>query len=234
MSGKTITIPTPGGGSFSGYLARPGLTGTGPGVIVIQEIFGVNTFMREICDGLAREGFVALCPDLFWRIEPKIVLTDHTEEEWGRAFELFKAFDVDKGVDDIAAAVKALRGREETTGKVGAVGYCLGGLLAFLTAARTDADAVVGYYGVGVQDRLEEADQIKAPLMLHIAGKDQFTPPPAQEAIATRLKEHPKVTLHSYPDCDHAFARTGGDHFDQAAAVTANERTQAFFEKHLR
>ncbi|MGD2134478.1 MAG: dienelactone hydrolase family protein [Maricaulaceae bacterium] len=232
MSGRTITIPTPDG-EFTGYLARPGLSGSGPGVIVIQEIFGVNTEMRRICDMLAKEGFSALCPDLFWRIEHNIILTDHTEEEWGRAFELFQTVDVDKAVADIGSAITTMRSRPECRGEVGAMGFCLGGLLAYLTAARTDVDAAVGYYGVGIQDRLAEADRIEAPLMLHIAGKDQFVPPEAQEAMKEGLKNRPNITLHSYPDQDHAFAREGGAHYDAAAAGEANARTIAFLREHL-
>lgn len=232
MSGQTISISTPDG-DFTGYLARPGILGTGPGVIVIQEIFGVNTEMRRVCDQLAKNGFVALCPDLFWRIQPDVCLTDHTEEEWGRAVELMQAVDVDQAVADIGAAITTLRARAECRGEVGAIGFCLGGLLAFLTAARTDVDASVGFYGVGIQDRLAEAERIEAPLMLHIAGKDQFVPPEAQAAISDGLKNHPQVTLHAYPDQDHAFAREGGAHYDAAAAATANQRTLDFLHEHL-
>lgn len=232
MSGSTLTITGPAG-AFTGYLARPGVTGTGPGVIVIQEIFGVNTNMRQLCDDLAKAGYVALCPDLFHRIEPGVMLTDQSDEEWQRAFALFQAFDIDGGVEDIDAAISALRDHEACTGKIGAVGYCLGGLLAYLTAARTDADACVGYYGVSIPDRLAEADKIAAPLMLHIAGQDQFVPADAQAAIHDKLDNHPQVTLHDYPERDHAFSRVGGAHYHAADAGLANERTRAFFNRHL-
>ncbi len=232
MSGQTISISTRGG-DFTGYLARPGLTGAGAGVIVIQEIFGVNTEMRRICDWLAKEGLVALCPDLFWRIEPGVCLTDDTEEEWGRAVELMQAVDVDLAVEDIRAAIAALRARAECRGSVGAIGFCLGGLLAYLTAARTDVDAAVGYYGVGIQDRLGEADRISAPVMLHIAGQDRFVPAEAQQAIAAGLGNRNEITLHSYPGMDHAFAREGGAHYDAEQAAVANARTIAFLREHL-
>jgi carboxymethylenebutenolidase len=202
-------------------------------VIVIQEIFGVNTEMRRVCDQLAKEGFVALCPDLFWRIEPNIVLTDNTEEEWGRAIELMQAVDIDAAVEDIRAAVAHLRTRPECRGDVGAIGFCLGGLLAYLTAARTDVDAAVGYYGVGIQDRLAEADRIAAPLMLHIAGQDRFVPPDAQATIAAGLKNRRQIALHTYADMDHAFAREGGAHYDAEQAGIADGRTIAFLREHL-
>ena len=233
MSGSTFTIQT-ADGSFDGYLARPGVDGNGPGVIVIQEIFGVNTGMRELCDALAREGFVALCPDLFWRIEPGICLTDHSEAEMARAFELYGAVDVDQAVDDIATSIGALRGHEAcANGKVGAVGYCLGGLLAYLIAARTDVDAAVGYYGVSIQERLREADRMEAPLMLHIAEEDQFVPKEAQGQIIEALGHRAQVALHQYPGQEHAFARPGGQHYDAASADLANERTRTFLREHL-
>jgi carboxymethylenebutenolidase len=232
MSGQTISISTKDG-DFTGYLARPGLSGTGPGVIVIQEIFGVNTEMRRVCDRLAKEGFVAFCPDLFWRLEPNVCLTDNTEEEWGRAFALMQQLDIDRAIEDIGTSIATLRTRPECRGDVGAIGFCLGGLLAFLTAARTDVDASVGYYGVNIQTRLAEADRISAPLMLHIAGEDRFVPKEAQEAILSGLRNRRQVTLHVYDKVDHAFAREGGAHYDAAAATLANQRTFAFLHEHL-
>lgn len=218
-------------GEFMAYVASPAGNASAA-IVVIQEIFGVNAVMRGVCDRLAAQGYLALCPDLFWRIEPGVQLTDKTEAEWAKAFELYKAFDVDAGVKDIEAAIQHARSQLGAA-KVGAVGYCLGGLLAYLTACRTDADASVGYYGVGLEQRLEEADKLTRPLLLHIAGKDKFVPPAAQAAIQAGLKNHPMVSLHLYAEQDHAFARQGGEHYDAAAAKLANDRTAAFFGEHL-
>lgn len=231
MAGQEITIKAKDG-SFMGYLAKPP-QGRGPGIVVIQEIFGVNGFVRAVADGLAAQGYFALAPDLFWRIEPGVMLTDKSEAEWKKAFELFGKFKVDTGVEDIEATIAALRATPGCTGKVGAVGYCLGGLLAYLTAARTSADAAVGYYGVSIEQRLDEARSIRKPLMLHIAQKDQFVPPEAQQKIQAGLGSHPQVTLHLYAEQDHAFARIGGEHYDEAAATLANRRTADFFTRHL-
>jgi carboxymethylenebutenolidase len=225
--GETITIPTDGGG-FSAYVARP-KAAKAPAVVVIQEIFGVNQVMRDITDGLAAQGYLAVCPDLFWRIEPGIDITDRSEAEWKRAFELFNAFNVDKGMVDIQAAVSAIRKDAGCSGKVGAVGFCLGGLLAYLTAARTDADAAVSYYGVGIEGRLAEPP--RAPLLMHIAEEDQFVPKPAQAAILAGLKDKASVEIHTYPGRDHAFARQGGDHYHAADAMTAGQRSLAFFKR---
>jgi carboxymethylenebutenolidase len=227
----TITIDT-GDGMMKAYVATP-KSGAGPALIVIQEIFGVNQVMRDLADGFAAEGFVAICPDLFWRIEPGIDITDRTEAEWQQAFKLFQTFDVDKGVGDIAKTIAAARNLPGVTGKVGSVGYCLGGKLAYLTATRTDIDAAVGYYGVGLDGLIGEAAKIRKPLMLHIAGKDEYAPPPVQKAVHAALDGNSLVTLHDYPTDDHAFARVGGQHFVKASADLANRRTAQFFKQHL-
>jgi carboxymethylenebutenolidase len=229
--GETTTITTPDG-SFSAYVARPSAA-KAPAVVVIQEIFGVNAVMRGVADELAAAGFLAICPDLFWRIEPGIDITDQSEAEWKLAFSYFNAFDVEKGVSDIAATIDHIRADAGSTGKVGAVGFCLGGLLAFLTATRTSADASVGYYGVNLQQYLGETEKLAHPLMLHIAEQDGFTPPEARDMIIAALKNHPQVTLHTYPGRDHAFARRGGEHYDAKDANLAEARTVAFFKANL-
>ena len=229
MPDITITGPD---GDFGAYLALPAST-PAPGLLVIQEIFGVNKVMRDICDGLAAQGYTACCPDLFWRIEPGIQITDQSEAEWQQAFGLFQAFDVDKGVEDLITTLARLRGHEACSGKVGSVGYCLGGKLAYLLGARSDADCNVSYYGVGLDELLDEAPRISRPILLHVAAKDQFVPPEAQQKIQSGLAGPSQVTLHVYEEQDHAFAREGGAHYDAAAAQLANARTSDFFKEHL-
>jgi carboxymethylenebutenolidase len=228
--GERVEITTPDG-AFAAYVARPAGGGKAPAIVVIQEIFGVNQVMRDLADGYAEEGYLAICPDLFWRIEPGIDITDQSEAEWKRAFELFNAFDVDHGVKDIAATIAYIRADAGCAGKVGAVGFCLGGLLAFLTATRTDIDAAVGYYGVGIERHLAEADKLADPLVLHVAEEDQFVPKEARALILAALKNHPQVDVYTYPGRDHAFARKGGEHYDASDAATANARTLALFKK---
>ena len=229
--GERVEIRTPDG-AFGAYLARPAAD-KAAAVVAIQEIFGVNVVMRGVCDELARQGFLAICPDLFWRIEPGVDITDQSQAEWDKAFKLYNAFDVDLGVQDVAATIALARTLPASTGKVGAVGYCLGGLLAFLTATRTDVDAAVGYYGVGIESRLEEAEKLAEPLMLHIAEEDQFVPKAAQAMIIGSLKNHPHVQIFTYPGRNHAFARRGGEHYDSADAAKANERTLGFLQRAL-
>ena len=228
MTGNRVQIA----GDFGGYLASPA-SGRGPGIVVIQEIFGVNPVMRDIADGLCSRGFFALVPDLFWRIKPGVELTDKSEADWKQAFGLLQKFDIAKGVEDIQASINFLRGVNGATGKVGALGYCLGGQLAYLAATRTDCDASVGYYGISIQDRLDEAANIKNPLVLHIAEGDEYVPPPAQKKITDALKGNAKVTIYSYPLMNHAFARVGGKHYDKANADLANVRSQTFFRQNL-
>jgi carboxymethylenebutenolidase len=231
MAGQDISIATPDG-KFGAYLASP-TAGRGPGIVVIQEIFGVNAFVRAVADGFAARGFFALAPDLFWRIEPNVQLTDKTDAEWKRAFDLMGKFNVDSGVTDIQAAITRLREEPGCTGKVGTVGYCLGGLLAYLSATRTDSDASVGYYGVKIHQMIGEAKNIRHALLLHIAAADEYVPADAQKQIVEGLSGNPHATTHVYPNMNHAFARMGGAHYDQAHAELANGRTITFFRQHL-
>jgi carboxymethylenebutenolidase len=220
-----ITIDAADGGSFMAYVARPA-AGSGAGILAIQEIFGVNQVMRGICDELADQGYVAVCPDLFWRQQPGVQITDQTDEEWQQAFKLFQGFDEAKGVADLQATLAAMR-------QVGTVGYCLGGKLAYLMATRSDADCNVSYYGVGIDAALDEAANIGKPLLMHIAEEDGFVDKPAQAKIKQALSGNALITIHSYPGVDHAFARTDGVNWNQDAADLANRRTAEFLARHL-
>ncbi len=229
-----ITIKAQNGGSFGAYLALPKPSDKPvPGILLIQEIFGVNANMRGLTDMIAANGYIGLCPDLFWRQEPGIQLTDKTEAHWARAFELYKGFNEASGVADLISAGEHLRGLPQCNGKIGSVGYCLGGKLAFLMATRGDTDCNVGYYGVGIESVVNEASAITKPLMLHVASDDKFVPPAAQTIITDGLTKVPLATVHKYEGCDHAFARIGGEHYNEAAAKLANGRTATFFKQHL-
>jgi len=228
---ETLTITTPDG-DFSAYVARPKAAST-PAIVVIQEIFGVNKVMRDICDGLAAQGYVAICPDLFWRIEPGIDITDQSDAEWKRAFELFNAFDVDTGVNDIAATITAARKLDGVNGKVGAVRLLPGRPAGLPDRHPHRCHASVSYYGVGLEKHVGEAEKLNHPLLMHIAEKDQFVPPEAQQVILQALKDHPQIELHTYAGRDHAFAREGGAHYDAADAAKANGRSLTFFKKAL-
>ncbi len=228
----TVDISTlDGEGTFSAFCARP-TSEPRASIVVIQEIFGVNPGIRRKCQRLAADGYLALAPDLFWRLEPGIQLDPDVPEEFERALALMGRFDQDQGVRDIEATIRHARNALGVP-KVGVVGYCLGGRLAYMVAARTDADASVGYYAVGIPDLLREKHAIARPLMLHIAGADHFVPPEQQKAIHEGLDDHPRVTLHDYLGLDHGFATELGERRDEEGARLADERTAAFFAEHL-
>ena len=221
-------------GNFSAYMAKPE-SGSGPGIVVIQEIFGVNHVRRDLCDGYAATGYIAICPDLFWRIEPNVQLTDKSEDDWNKAFGLMNKFlpEFEKGQADLVAAMEHIRGLPECTGKVGCVGYCLGGSLAYSMACSSDCDASVGFYPVQIDDYFSWAANIKQPAMLHIAEKDGFCPPESQTKIAEAFSKNSNISLHLYSGVDHAFARLGGGNYDQAAADLANGQTAELFKSAL-
>jgi len=223
--------------SFAAYCAEPQGAPRGA-IVVIQEIFGLNPGIRVKCDHWASLGYLALAPDLFWRLEPGVVLDPDIPSEFQEALGLMQRFDQDQGVADIEATIREAQRRlppndDGSAGKVGAVGYCLGGRLAFMTAARTDVNAAVGYYGVGLEGLMGEKHAIAHPLMLHIAGADHFVTPDKQALIHAGLDEHPKATLHDYPGEDHGFAAAMGKRRSANAAMLADARTEAFFAEYV-
>ena len=230
---RTITIDTlDGKGRFDTYVAEPASTPRAA-IVVIQEIFGVNTGIRSKCDRLAADGYLALAPDLFWQIAPGVELDPDVPDQMQRALDLMGQFDQDAGIRDIEATIRTARGMLAEGGKVGVVGYCLGGRLAFMTAARTDVDASVGYYGVGIDGLLGEAHAIAHPVLLHIPQEDHFVDKDAQARMHAGLDDHPKVTLFDYPGEDHGFATEFGQRRSEESAALADQRTASFFAAHL-
>jgi carboxymethylenebutenolidase len=221
-----------GEGSFSAWLAEPEGKPKGA-IVVIQEIFGVNEGIRRKADHWASLGYVGIAPDLFWRIEPGVELDPDIPEQFQQALGLMQRFDQDKGIADIEATIRNVRARLPERGRVGAVGYCLGGRLAFMTSTRTDIYATVAYYGVGLEGLIGEKHAIARPLMLHVAGADHFVTPDKQALIHQGLDDHPKVTIHDYPGEDHGFAAEMGKRRSEAGADLADGRTEAFFAEHI-
>ena len=226
-----VTITTLDGHQIPAYQATPDGSPRAA-IVVIQEIFGVNAGIRSKCDALAKDGYLAVAPDLFWRTEPGIELDPDVPEQMQRALSIMGDFDQDAGIRDIEASIRHARDAIGG-GKVGAVGYCLGGRLAYMTAARTDVDATVGYYAVGVDGLLGEKHAIAHPLLLHIAGDDGFVDKETQARMHAGLDDHPKVTLVDYPGEDHGFATEFGARRSDAAARKADAQTAAFFAEHL-
>ncbi len=230
---NTTTISTlDGDADFHAYRAVPAGTPKAA-IIVIQEIFGVNAGIRRKCDTLAEAGYLAIAPDLFWRLERGIELDPDIKPEFNRALELMGQFDQDKGIADIEATIRAVRAELGEGAKVGVVGYCLGGRLAFMTAERTDVDASVGYYGVGIDGLLGEKHAIAHPVLLHVPEEDHFVDKAAQAAMHAGLDDHPKVTIYDYAGEDHGFATEFGERRSDASAKLADERTAKFFAENL-
>ncbi len=228
---ETVQIPSlKEDGTIPAYVARPAGTPKAA-IIVIPEIFGVNPGIRQKADKWAQQGYLAVAPDIFWRFAPGVELNPDVEAELQEAFGYFQQYDANDGVYDIESTIKWIHA--QGVAKVGCAGYCLGGRLAYMAAARTDINASVGYYGVMIDQMLDEAHHIANPLMLHIAGADHFVLPEAQAAIHAGLDDHPKVTLHDYPGLDHGFAAEMGDRRHEEGAQLADSRTAAFLAEHL-
>ena len=227
--GETVQIKQ-GQDYFDAYLARPNGAAKA-GIVVIQEIFGVNDDIRATADWLAEQGYMALAPDLFWAQERNLALNADDEADLQKAFGLMTNYDADAGVADLQSAIDYLR--DAGCARVGTIGFCLGGRMVYMAACRTNGDAHSSYYGVGIQDMLGEADAITAPTLIHIAGADDFVPPEAQAAIADGLAAHALVDVHIYDGQEHAFARHSGMHYDAASTELAHQRTLALFEKAL-
>jgi len=231
MASHWIDIPTSDGGKFKGYLAIPA-AGTGPGILILQEIFGVNRSIQAVADYYAEEGYVTLAPDLFWRLEPGLEL-GYSETEIQKATNYLQRFDVDQSIGDCGDAVKTLRALEECTGKIGALGFCLGGLLAYLVAARTGIDCVVSYYGVGIERQLGEAAHIQCPMVFQFGELDRHVPAKSREEIKAAFAGHSDVEFYLYPGAGHGFAAPERPSFDKPAALMAHTRSIALFRKVL-
>ncbi len=219
-----ITIQaTDGSGSFAAYLLEPASKPAGT-VVLIQEVFGVNQAMRDIAAWVADLGFLVICPDLFWRIEPGVDITDKSEAEWKKAFELFGKFDQQKGIEDLKATLAIARKLPGANGKAATMGYCLGGRLAFMMAEQSDADVNISYYGVGLDGLLDDVGKITRPLLVHIADKDEFFPAEGRAKTVAGTKGNPNIACYNY-NADHAFARVGGTHWHGLSAAIANGRS---------
>ena len=220
-------------GSFGAYIACPE-TPPAPAVIVLHEVFGVNADIREKCDELAEQGFIGVAPELFWRQEKGVDLGVRSESDWQHGLRLNQAYDRDGGAQDIKDTADTVAKLPECTGKVAVLGYCIGGLMTFLTAVRYGVDAAVAYHGGETEKYLGEAIDLHAPLLMHLGEEDEFISKAAQAKIKAALAEKPNVTIYSYPGQWHAFTRVNGAHYNAEAAALATGRTSEFLNQQLR
>jgi len=221
-----------GGGRFGAFVALPRKL-PAPALVLLQEVYGVNRFMRRITESWAAQGFFAVCPDVYWRLKPGIVLDPETPGHREQALETGKRLDVDSAVRDLCGLVEQLRTAKECSDRVATAGYCLGGKLAYLIGTRGAADCNVSYYGVGIESHLDEAARLTKPLLMHIGESDPWTPEPVREQLRGALGANPLVSMHLYPDTGHAFAREGAATDVPAMRELANDRTRAFLEANL-
>jgi carboxymethylenebutenolidase len=219
-------------GSFDGYISRP-KTLPAPAVVVLHEVFGVNADIRKTCDELVEQGFIGVAPDLFWRQEPGVDLSVTSEPDWQHGLRLYQAYDRDAGAKDVKDTANAVAKLPGCTGRVAVLGYCLGGLMTFLTTVRYGADAAVVYHGGDTEKYLGEVDGLNAPLLMHLAEEDEFISKAAQAEIKAALAKKPNATVYSYPGQNHAFSRHGGAHYNAEAAALAHKRTYEFLRQQL-
>ncbi len=217
-------------GEFEATIVAPASGARGV-VVMIQEIFGVNDALLDQARWVADLGFTAICPDLFWRQQPGVNITDKSEAEWKQAFALMTGFDHAKGLEDLNATLAAAR-KLPGNGKVATMGYCLGGMLAFRMAIEADADLNISYYGVGLDNFVGGLDRVKAPLICHVADRDQYFSAEGRAKLDAAAVPYPRITIHHY-DADHAFARPRGTHYQALAAAIANGRSAAALDKYL-
>ncbi|HKD65582.1 MAG TPA: dienelactone hydrolase family protein [Candidatus Binataceae bacterium] len=245
MAGTTLRITASDGGVFEGYLALPA-AGSGPGLVLAQEIFGINRHMREVADLYAEEGYAVLAPDLFWRLAAGIEL-GYEGVDLERAFSFHERFGIGQGVHDINDAIRTLRGRPECNGKVGVLGFGLGGRLAYLAAARLKIDVAVSYYGMELEEHLEEARSVHCPIIFHFGAEDGYTPTAAREAVRRAFAARDDAEIYVYAGADHGFNNPSRGAFNKSAAALAHSRTigllhrvvgprfdlEALWEKHV-
>ena len=211
-------------GTYAATIVTPD-AGSGPGIVLFQEIFGVNDFLLAKAADLAELGYVVLCPDVFWRIQPGASLS-HDDAGLAEGFRLVQAYGEtvpdDRKVADLGTAVRHLRSLPETSGPVAAMGYCLGGTLAYRTASHVEVDACVSYYGSGVADALAAGERPSCPTLFHFGGKDPFLPEEQIEAVISGFADRPDVEVHVQPGAGHAFENFLNPQFSNldAAAVS--------------
>ncbi|WP_421846307.1 dienelactone hydrolase family protein [Novosphingobium sp.] len=221
-------------GTFASFVARPAVArASGGSVVVLHESSGLNDDIRSKCEAVAACGFLAIAPNLFWREELGIDTLAKPERENRSGTDHSVAFDHDRGVNDIAAVVRAVRETTNASARIGVMGFGLGGLLAYLAAARLPIDAAVVFYGPRIERHLAEVIRISIPLMMHVGSEDALVTPAALVAIEHALSHNANAQILRYPASGHAFARQAGAHYNAEAADLALNRTTAFLKLHL-
>ena len=229
MTSSMIDIPSQDGKSFKGYLALPP-TGTGPGIVLIQEIFGVNNHIKAVADQYALDGYVVLAPDLFWRQQPGVDL-GYTEADMGSAMGFMQNTDFPLAILDLTATVATLRTHAACTGKVASIGYCMGGLLSYLSAANAGVDAAICYYAGAIETQLDQAEKVTCPILFHFAEKDHYISPAAVKAVQEKFADVKTAVIEVYPGVDHGFNCWERPAYNQKASSLAHGLSLSFLSK---
>ncbi|MBU6454975.1 MAG: dienelactone hydrolase family protein [Cyanobacteria bacterium REEB67] len=231
MAGSKIDIKTSTGTGMTGYLALPEAP-RGPGLLLVQEIFGVNSHIRDVADLYAAAGFVVLAPDAFWRQQPGVEL-GYTPEDVQKGMALAKQLDQAQVLQDMQSALATLRGLPQCGGKVGVVGYCFGGTMAYRLATSDAVDVAVGYYGGGIEASLDSAKNLHCPFMLHFGEKDAHITRASVEKIKDALKDKGHVEIFVYKDADHGFNCDQRASYNRFSAMLAYGRSYRFLKNAL-
>lgn len=232
MSKSWISVSNAAGEKFDAYLSLPP-TGKGPGIVLIQEIFGVNEHIRAVADQYAADGYTVIAPDIFWRDEKRMEL-NYDQAGFDKGLALLGKLDVDLVAQDLKAAVATLRGHAACTGKVGSVGFCMGGLLSFAAAAHAGVDTAVCYYGGGIHQHLHRAKSVKCPVLFHFAAKDGFIPSSAVAAVRKEMGDRENVRIIVHPNVDHGFNCWRRPSWDQVTAARARGQSLVHLSETLR
>jgi len=231
---RTEQIRAHDGGEFAGHLALPA-SGSGPGLVVIQEIFGVNDYIKAACERLAKLGYVAMAPDLYWRLSPGIAIDEKEPGGLQQAFATMGRLDFAKATDDATAALEHLRGLPEVTGgQAGILGFCLGGGVSYMVAALSDPVTCVSYYGSAIPNALQLAGQVRCPILFHFGGADDRIPIERQQAVKEAFAHHPETEFHVHEGAGHAFDNYNSAMFHhERAAREAWAETVDFLKRTL-
>jgi len=230
---STLTVETHDGGEMPAFVALPA-SGSGPGLVLLQEIFGITDYIRSRARDLAEQGYVVVAPELYWRIGPHVATDERTEVGLQEAFGYFSKLDVPQAVDDAIATLEHVRAMPETQGRAGVLGFCLGGRLAYEVGVASTPDVVVSYYGSGIADRLDDASRLDCPVIFHFGAADPYLPPDQAERIRASFQDRPDAEIRMHADAGHAFDNFRAPIFyHQSAADEAWPQTRAFLERHF-
>jgi len=231
MTTEAVRISAGADGDFEAFVAAPA-SGPAPGLVILAEIYNANTWVRSIVERYAQAGYLTIAPDLYWRQTPGVYLP-YTPEGQQRGRAMGAAMDLPRFVEDLRACADWLRRRPDCSGRVGAIGYCLGGKLVWVGMSQRAIDAGVAYYAVQMAEHLDDAKTIDGPLMMHFGSLDHRVPPELYEQIRASLAGRAHAHTYWYEGADHGFDRDGHPSHHPESSALARKRSLEFLGQHL-